>query len=117
MQDRRESVRGKVLLGGMVEANDRRSTMDCVLRNFSETGACVEFASPARLPEEMNLTIASKGRSYFAKMIWRHANRVGLALRAMVTDAPADDLDARVRRSEQKKRQLQRRINELLGQD
>jgi hypothetical protein len=34
----------------------------------------------------------------------------------MITDASESDLDARLRRSEKKKRQLQRRINQLLGQ-
>jgi hypothetical protein len=34
----------------------------------------------------------------------------------MVTDAAVDDLDVRLRRSEAKKRQLQRRIKELLGE-
>lgn len=116
MQDRRESVRDKVFLGGVAEIRDGGSTMDCVVRNFSETGACVEFDPSARLPEKMNLIIARKGRSYLARMIWRQANLVGLALRAMVTDAPYSDLDARLRRSEKKKRQLQRRINDLLGQ-
>jgi hypothetical protein len=64
----------------------------------------------------MRVTIARKGRSYLARMIWRQANRVGLAFKTMVTDAPVDDLDVRLRRSEQKKRQLQRRIKELLGE-
>jgi hypothetical protein len=115
MQDRRESVRDKVFMGGVAEINDRSSTMDCVVRNFSDTGACVEFDSAARIPDELNLKISRKGRSFLARMIWRHANRVGLAFRAMVTDAPESDLDARLRRSEKKKQQLQRRINELLG--
>ena len=35
---------------------------------------------------QMRGTIARKGRSYLARMIWRHANRVGLAFKAMVTD-------------------------------
>jgi hypothetical protein len=64
MQDRRESVRDKVFLGGVAEINTRGSTMDCVVRNFSETGACVEFDSSARIPDEMNLTISQRGRSY-----------------------------------------------------
>ncbi|HLZ06801.1 MAG TPA: PilZ domain-containing protein [Bradyrhizobium sp.] len=115
MQDRRERVREKVLFGGVAEFNEHGSTMDCVVRNFSETGACIELAAPARIPEKMQLTIPRKGRSFLAQMIWRQANRVGLAFRAMVTDAPDNDLDARLRRSEKKKRQLQRRINELLG--
>ncbi len=116
MQDRRASVRDRVFLGGVVEINERGSTMDCVVRNLSEDGACVEFDASARIPDQMNLTIARKGRSVLARMIWRQANRVGLAFRAMITDNAESDLDARLRRSEKKKRQLQRRINELLGE-
>src|SRR5215468_9290273 len=113
MQDRRERVRDKVFMGGVAEINERGSTMDCVVRNFSETGACVEFDSSARIPERMQVTIARKGRSFLAEIIWRQANRVGLAFRTMITDSSESDLDARMRRSEKKKRQLQRRINQL----
>ncbi len=117
MQDRRKSARDKVLLGGVAEISEIGSTMDCEVRNLSESGACVEFNAPANLPDEMSLTIKRKGRSYFAKMIGRHANRIGLAFRAMATDAPVDDLDVRLRRSEKKKRELERRISALLGED
>jgi hypothetical protein len=116
MQDRRQSVRDKVLFGGVAEINGRGSSMNCVVRNFSDNGACVEFDPAARVPDEMSLKISRKGRSFLAHMIWRQANRVGLAFRAMVTDAPESDLDARLRRSEKKKRQLERRINQLLGE-
>ncbi len=49
-------------------------------------------------------------------MIWRHAGRVGLAFRTMVTDPQSNDLDERLRRSQIKQRQLKRRIKELLGE-
>jgi hypothetical protein len=118
MLDRRQSARDRVIFGGVAAINDRGSTMDCVVRNISEGGACVEFDESAKLPEEMRLTIARKGRSFLARMIWRQADKVGLAFRTMtVSGAPAPtDLDERLRRSEQKKRQLQRRIKELLGE-
>src|SRR5215204_4052160 len=116
MLDRSQGPRDKVLYGGVAEINERGSTMDCVVRNISAGGACVEVDQNAKLPEEMNLTIARKGRSYLARMIWRQANRVGLAFRTMTTDAPADDIDERLRRSQIKQRQLKRRIKELLGE-
>jgi hypothetical protein len=116
MLDRRQSPRDKVLYGGVAEINERGATIDCVVRNISDGGACVECDQAARLPEEMNLTIPRKGRSFLVKMIWRQANRVGFAFRTMITDPPASDLDERLRRSEIKKRQLQRRIKELLGE-
>jgi hypothetical protein len=117
MQDRRQNVRDKVLLGGVAEIPEIGSTVDCVVRNFSESGACIELNASANLPDEMNLTIKHKQRSYLARMIWRQANRVGLAFRVMVTDTPVDDLDVRLRQSQKKQRELRRRINELLGDD
>ena len=118
MPDRRQGVRNRVIFGGVAAINESGSTMDCVVRNIGEHGACVEFDSAAKLPDEMSLNIPRKDRSFLATLIWRQANRVGLAfLRTMVTDAPVDDFDARLRRSEQKKRELERRINALLGED
>ena len=116
MQDRRHDVRDKVFMGGVAEIDETGSTLDCVVRNFSDHGACIELESAAKLPDQMRVTIARKDRSYLARLIWRQANRVGLAFKTMVTDAPVDDLDVRLRRSEAKKRQLERRIEELLGE-
>ena len=116
MQDRRQSARNKVFLGGVAEINERGSTMDCVVRNVSERGACLEIEQTAKLPEKVHLSIPSKGRLLIADMIWRHANRVGLAFRTMVMDPDVNDLDERLRRSQIKQRQLKRRIKELIGE-
>ena len=118
MLDRRQSVRDRVIFRGVAAINKRGSTMDCVVRNISEAGACVEFAAAAKLPDEMRLAIAQKGCSFFGRMMWRQAGRVGLAFRTMTAAGlPAStDLDERLRRSEYKKRQLQRRIKELTGE-
>ena len=116
MQDRRQGHRDRVFLGGVAEINERGSTMDCVVRNVSDRGACVEIDESAKLPDEISLNIPRKGHSVLARLIWRHANRVGLAFRTMVTDPESNDLDARLRRSQIKQRQLKRRIRELIGE-
>jgi hypothetical protein len=115
MRDRRANARDKVLLGGRAEL-DARSSLNCTVRNLSENGACVEVDAHARVPEELNLTIVRKGRSHLARVIWREANRLGLAFRTMITDPGSSDLDARLRASEKKKRELQRRIKQLIGE-
>jgi hypothetical protein len=117
MQDRRQTVRDKVLFGGMAEIGQRGTTTDCVVRNISDRGACIELDPATRLPDEVNLAVARKGRSYLAQIIWRQADKVGLAFRTMFTEPAESDLEERLRRSEKKKRQLQQRINELLGED
>jgi hypothetical protein len=116
MLDRRETARDKVIYGGVAEVGERGATRECVVRNISEKGAQVEFSNVIRLPrEQMSLTIARKGRSFLARIIWWRDNFMGVAF-SSETELPVSDLAERLRRSEKKKRQLQRRINELLGE-
>ena len=116
MLDRRQSARDKVMYGGVAEIGEGGGSRDCVVRNISEKGAQVEFSNVIKLPkEQMSLTIARKGRSFLARIIWWRDNFVGVAFSPEAPpQLPVSDLAERLRRSEQKKRQLQRRINELL---
>jgi hypothetical protein len=116
MLDRRESARDKVMYGGVAEIGERGTTRDCIVRNISDRGATIEFSNVVNLPkEQMSLRIARKGRSFLAKVIWWRDNFVGVAFRAESPAEPVSDLAERLRKSEIKKRQLQRRIQELLG--
>ena len=116
MLDRRQNTRDKVIYGGVAEIGERGESRDCVVRNISENGARIEFNNAVRLPkEQISLTIARKGRSFLARIIWWRDNFVGVAFSAETpSELPKSDLGERLRRSELKKRQLQRRIKELL---
>jgi len=116
MLDRRESARDKVIYGGVAEIGERGIPRDCVVRNISEKGANLEFSNVIRLPrEKISLTIARKGRSFLARVIWWRDNFVGVAFSSDTSsELPVSDLEERLRKSEQKKLQLQRRIKELI---
>jgi PilZ domain len=118
MLDRRQTVRDKVIYGGVAEVDEHGAARDCVVRNISENGASIEFSNVVRLPKkQMSLTIARKGRSFLAKVIWWRDNFVGLAFSSETASGlPVSDLEERLRKSEVKKRQLQRRIKELLDE-
>jgi hypothetical protein len=117
MLDRRQSARDKVIYGGVAEIGERGAPRECVVRNISENGAHLEFGSDVRLPKDtMLLTIARKGRSFLARIIWWRDNFVGVAFHSDTYELPGSDLAERLRRSEKKKRELQRRINELIGE-
>jgi PilZ domain len=118
MLDRRENPRDKVIYGGVAEMGEPGATRDCVVRNISEKGASLEFSNVIKLPRErMSLTIARKGRSFLARVIWWRDNFVGVAFNSDTSsELPISDLEERLRKSEQKKRQLQRRIKELIGE-
>ncbi len=116
MHDRRESVRDKVMFGGVVEIGEHGTTRECIVRNISDNGATIEFSNVVELPkEQLSLRIARKGRSFMAKVVWWRDNFVGVAFRAESPAEPVSDLGERLRKSEIKKRQLQRRIDDLLG--
>ena len=117
MRDRRESVREKVMYGGVAEIGDHGATRECIVRNISDNGANIEFSNDFQLPkEQLSLRIARKGRSFLAKVIWWRDNFVGVAFRAESPAEPVSDLGERLRRSEIKKRQLQQKIDELLNE-
>ena len=116
MLDRRQSPRDKVIYGGVAEIGEDGATRDCVVRNISDHGASIEFSNVVKLPrEQLSLRIARKGRSFVARVVWWRDNFVGVAF-TDTPPAPLSDLDERLRKSEIKKRQLQRRIKKLLGE-
>ena len=116
MPERRHSPRDKVIYGGTAEIAEGGVSRDCVVRNISEHGAHLEFNSGVRLPKDsLRLTIARKGRSVMARIIWWRDNFVGVAFNPEQSyELPGSDLAERLRKSEKKKRQLQRRIKELI---
>ena len=118
MSHRRQSTRDEVIYGGVAEIGDGGATKECVVRNISEKGAHLEFNNVIKLPkEQMSLTIARKGCSLLAKIIWWRDNFVGVAFGSEPpSEHPVSNIEERLRKSEQKKRQLQRRIKELIGE-
>ena len=118
MLDRRQTTRDKVMYGGVAEIGERGATRECVVRNISEQGARLEFGNVIKLPkQQISLTIARKGRSFLARIIWWRDNFIGVAFSSDTSsELPVSDLEERLRKSEQKKRQLQRRIKELIGE-
>jgi hypothetical protein len=118
MPERRQSACDKVIDGGVAETGEGGAPRECVVRDISGKAAHLEFGNGIRLPKEpMSLRIARKGRSLLARMIWWRDNFVGVAFRDDAPiELPVSDLAERLRKSEQKKLQLQRRIKELIGE-
>ena len=118
MPERRQTPRDKVIYGGTAEIAEGGAPRDCVVRNISKDGAHLEFGNTVRLPRDsLRLTIARKGRSFMARVIWWRDNFVGVAYNPEQSyELPGSDLAERLRKSEKKKRQLQKRIKELIGE-
>jgi hypothetical protein len=94
MIERREHARDKVIYGGVASLDGGKTTKDCVIRNLSAHGAQIEFDKAKLSPgERMALTIARKGRSFLARIIWWRDNLVGIAFSdETVVRLPESDL-------------------------
>ena len=80
MLERRKIDRSRTYFGGLVAYNRRRSTLDCLVRNFSADGAKLAFSNMGTLPDKFDLMIGRKERSYRARVAWRGRARTRSAL-------------------------------------
>jgi hypothetical protein len=115
MSERRKSVRSRTYLGGVIAFNKRSSTMNCYVRNISPAGAKVALTNAAVIPDQFDLSIAQKERSYRARMVWRGANEAGVAFLSEYTQDMPVPLEwvKRLRDSETEKAVLRQRIAQL----
>jgi hypothetical protein len=76
--DLRTVKRARSLIEGKVVFNARRSTLDCVLRDLSATGAKLIFSAHVPVPDEFDLELPQKGRTHRARIMWRKLDTCGV---------------------------------------
>ena len=76
--ERRASSRQRRLHGGKIVFNNNASSIDCVVRDMSPTGARLVVASPIGIPDWFDLRINRNGVSYSSKVVWRSADQIGV---------------------------------------
>jgi len=119
MAERRSGSRQKSFLQGRIFFNNRRAAVDCLIRDFSESGAKLKFHSMISIPDVVELYIPVKEETRRAKIVWRNADEVGVTFNfdeASPSLAPGNspaDLPARIAKLEHDLALLQRKFNEL----
>jgi hypothetical protein len=122
MLERRQFPRNRVYYGGMVAFNARNSTLACVVRNFSQRGAKIEFENSAVLPDRVDFEIARRGLSCFAHLVWRDHNAAGLVFSDVqkpvqeTSEIIPLDWARKLRATERANRKLRSRIDQLLSE-
>jgi PilZ domain len=116
MSERRGSTRQKSFLRGCLYFNNRRSTMDCLIRDLSEEGARIIFSHTVNVPEVIELYIPQREQTVRARVKWRHGDEVGLDFSDHVRARAApeeSDLGKRVAQLEADVAALRRFIKQL----
>ena len=78
--ERRRAGRNRALLAGKLANEDATTTLDCVIRNISDTGAMIETTTPHLIPNQLHLVQIKEGVAWDVEVIWRRGNRIGLTL-------------------------------------
>jgi hypothetical protein len=114
--DRRRVARQKSLLRGTIHFNNRRSALDCTIRDISPYGARLIFSDAVTVPDVFELNIPQKEQTLRSHAIWRHGHEVGVAFSQHVPmDGPPEDgnLAERVQRLESEVASLKRLVRQI----
>src|ERR1700761_2828497 len=76
MEDRRHNMRMRTLKAGTIVFNNRQSTFDCLVRNLSNTGACLQIDSSKDIPANFDLSLDGEIRP--CRLVWLSENRAGI---------------------------------------
>jgi isopenicillin N synthase-like dioxygenase len=117
--ERRTLLRQRSFLQGRLYFNNRRSSLDCLVRDISSQGAKLKVSDSIAIPEFVELYIPNKDETYRAKVQWRTGFEIGVTFEndqdspSIVPGAAPVDLPERVRRLEAEVASLHRKLNEL----
>ena len=78
MGDLRESARRRTLKGGKIVFSSLFASIDCVVRNLSPGGACLEVESQHGIPDDFDLMVAADGSLRKCLVAWRSGNQIGV---------------------------------------
>ena len=76
--DKRSISRPRVLKGGVISFRQLGTTIDCTVRNLSNTGACLMVTSPVGIPDEFDLVLDRDKTKRRCSVVWRRVDRIGV---------------------------------------
>jgi hypothetical protein len=77
MHDRRKVTRSRVLKGAKLIIGPA-STIDCVVRNVTNSGARIQIANTTGLPESLSLTFDDGRTVRLCRIAWRTVTETGV---------------------------------------
>lgn len=109
--------RTRTFLKGVVLYDNRRVSIECTIRDLSDTGARITFPSPITIPDRIELFIPQKNRTYSADVRRRDDCEIGVSFRDQRSGEQRREADAaigdRVAALEHEVAQLRRIVKQL----
>jgi PilZ domain len=77
--ERRGGQRHRVLKGGTLNFNKGYSSLECVVRDLSETGARIQMGETFGVPSRFTMLISGETERVEASLRWRNSRNIGLS--------------------------------------
>ena len=71
MEERRNLNRQRTFLQGRLFFNSRRNSVDCIIRDLSDTGARLQFSAAVAVPDALELYVPHKDQMFRVRVEWR----------------------------------------------
>ena len=78
MADRRSAQRHRTFKGGRIITAQPPAEKDCLIRNLSDFGACLEIDSSLISADEFNLVIKPENFIRICRVAWRKPQKIGV---------------------------------------
>jgi hypothetical protein len=88
------AARVRTFLKGIVYFDNRRVSAECTIRDLSDTGARLLFASPVSVPDNIELHIPQKQTTFPARVRRREQNEIGISFEDQRSQEPRRAVDA-----------------------
>jgi len=88
------AVRQRTFLKGTLYYDNRRASIECVIRDISDSGARLSFDNPVTVPDNVELFIPHKQQTLRARVQRRGLNEIGLAFEVERSSEPRRASDA-----------------------
>jgi hypothetical protein len=78
--EKRGAPRRRMLKQGRVMLSDS-TTISCIIRDMSDTGARIVFGGPVNLPESFRLALVNSDDIYAVDLVWHRGFAAGVSIR------------------------------------
>jgi hypothetical protein len=86
--DRRQARRKRVLKGARILIPSLGISVDCAVRDLSETGACLVLTAPVAVTDNFELALYD-GAIRKCSVVWRTSRRLGVSFQPAADSAPS----------------------------
>lgn len=111
--EQRQNIRMKTFLRGRIIFNGGASSMDCLIRDLSASGARLEISESSALPEVFDLYVQNRDATHRATLRWRRDGGVGVTFDDAKSKSHPGSSMAEASSIDQAMSVLLRRISEL----